>query len=87
MPERKRDGLNLLRAGSLPQNIDAGWAQDDGRQTSFFCTTRVALSDSLPTLYVVHGRAKPVLCGPNSTEPNPFYHGETTYSIWLKGED
>ena len=26
----------------------------------------VAYSDSLPTLYVVHGRAKPVLCAPNS---------------------
>ena len=30
----------------------------------------VAYSDSLPTLYVVHGRAKPVFRGPNSTEPN-----------------
>ena len=27
-----------------------------------------AFSDSHPTLYVVHGRAKPVLCGPNSTD-------------------
>ena len=27
-----------------------------------------------PTLYVVHGRAKPVLHGPNSTEPNLFHH-------------
>ena len=31
----------------------------------------VAYSDSLPTLYVVHGRAKPVLCGSNSTESHP----------------
>ena len=29
----------------------------------------VAYPDSHPTLYVVHGRAKPVLHGPNSTEP------------------
>ena len=39
---------------------------------------------SLPTLDVVHERAKPVLCGPNSTEPNLYHHGETTYSVgWL----
>ena len=25
-------------------------------------------------LHVVHGGAKPVLCGPNSTEPNLFHH-------------
>ena len=41
----------------------------------------VAYSDSLPTLYVVHGRAKPVLRGPNSTEPNLLHHGETTYRV------
>ena len=34
-----------------------------------------------PTLYVVHGRAKPVLRGPNNTEPNLFHHGETTYRV------
>ena len=44
----------------------------------------VAYSDSLPTLYVVHGRAKLVIRGPNSTEPNLIHHGETTYRIgWL----
>ena len=32
-------------------------------------------------LYVVHGGAKPVLCGPNSTEPNMFNHGGTTYRV------
>ena len=31
--------------------------------------------------YVVHGRAKPVLYGPNSTEPNLFHHGETAYRV------
>ena len=31
-----------------------------------------APSDSYSTLYVVHGRDKPVLCGPNSTGPNLF---------------
>ena len=41
----------------------------------------IAYSDSLPTLYVVHGRAKAVIRGPNSTEPNLFYHGETTYKV------
>ena len=36
------------------------------------------------TLYVVHGRARPVLRGPNSTEPNLFHHGETSYRVgWL----
>ena len=34
-----------------------------------------------PTLYVVHGSAKPVLHGTNSTEPNLFHHGETTYRV------
>ena len=37
----------------------------------------VAYSDSLLTLYVDHGRAKPVPRGPNSTEPNLFHRGET----------
>ena len=32
----------------------------------------LAFSDSHPTLYVVPGRVKPVLRGPNSTEPNLF---------------
>ena len=31
--------------------------------------------------YPVHGRAKPVLHRPNSTEPNLFHHGETTYRV------
>ena len=44
----------------------------------------VAYSDSLPTLYVVHRRPNPVLCGPNSTEPYLFHHWETTYRVgWL----
>ena len=38
----------------------------------------VGISDSHPILYVVHGRAKPVLCGPTSTEPKMFHHGEAT---------
>ena len=50
-------------------------------QTSFFQSTTVAFSDSHPTLYEVHGRAKPVFRGLNSTEPNLFLHGETTYRI------
>ena len=28
-----------------------------------------------------HGRAKQVLRGPNSTEPDLFHHGETTHSV------
>ena len=40
-----------------------------------------AFSDNHPTLYVVHGKAKPVLRGPNITEPNLFHHGETTYRV------
>ena len=35
----------------------------------------VGYSDSLPTLYVVHGRAKLVLRGPNSTEQNLLHTG------------
>ena len=46
----------------------------------------VAYSDSLPALKVVHGRAKPVLRGPNSTEPNLFHHGETTHRVGLLSE-
>ena len=34
-----------------------------------------------PTLYLVKGRAKPVLCGLNSTEPNLIHDGETTYRV------
>ena len=37
--------------------------------------------DSHPSLYVVPGRAKPVLRGPNSTEPNLFRNRETTYRV------
>ena len=48
-------------------------------QTSFFLSMTVAYSDSHPALYVVHGRAKPVLRGPNSTDPNLFHHGYTSY--------
>ena len=48
-------------------------------QTSYFKSMTVGFSDSHPTLYVVHKRAKPVLCGPNSTEPDLFHHGEITY--------
>ena len=40
-------------------------------QTPFFKSMTVAFSDSHQTLYVVHGRAKPVLRGPNSTELKP----------------
>ena len=50
-------------------------------QTSFFQSMAVAYTDSLPTLYVVRGRGKPVLRGPSSTEPNLFHHGETTCRV------
>ena len=53
-------------------------------QRSLLRSMPVAYSDSHPTLYVVHGRAKPVLHGPNSTDSNLFHHGETTYRVgWL----
>ena len=38
-------------------------------------------------MYVVHGRAKPVLSGPNSTDPNLFHHGEHTYRVVWLSED
>ena len=41
----------------------------------------VGLSDSHPTLCMVRGRAKPVLRGQNSTEPNLIHHRETTYRV------
>ena len=50
-------------------------------QRSNMTKVTVAYSDSVPTLYVVHGRAKPVLHGPDSTETNLFHHGETTYRV------
>ena len=54
------------------------------KQTPNMTKVRVAYWDSHPTLYVVHGRAKPVLLGPCSTEPSLFHHGETTYGVgWL----
>ena len=37
--------------------------------------------------YVVHGRAKPVLRGPNSTEPNLFHDGGTTYRVGRLSEN
>ena len=43
--------------------------------------------DGGPTLYLVQGRAKPVLHGPNSTESNLFTHGETTYRVGLLSEN
>ena len=46
----------------------------------------VAYADSLPTLYVVHGRSKPVLRALNSAKPNLFHHGETTYRVVLLSE-
>ena len=50
----------------------------------FFSSMTAAFSDSHPTLHVVHGSAKTVLRGTNSTEPNMFHHGETTYRVgWL----
>ena len=39
------------------------------------------LIQSSMCMYVVCGRAKPVLCGPNSKEPNLFHHGETIYRV------
>ena len=54
------------------------------QQTSFLQNMTVAFSDSHPTLYVVHGRAKSILCWPNIIEPNLFHRGETTYRDgWL----
>ena len=48
-------------------------------QRSILRGMTVENSDSPPTLYVVHGRAKPVVHGPHSTEPNLFQHGENTF--------
>ena len=42
-----------------------------------------AFLDSDLTLYVVHGRGKQDLRGPNSTQPNLFHHGQTTYCTGL----
>ena len=53
----------------------------DGDQKSLLYDTRVGFSDGGPTLYVVPGRAKPVLHGPNSTESNLYHNGETTYRV------
>ena len=38
-------------------------------------------------LYLVQGRAKPVLHVLNSTESNLFHHGETTYRVGLMSEN
>ena len=50
-------------------------------QRSILRSMPVAYSDSHPTLYVVRVRAKPVLHGPNSTEPDLLHHGKTTYRV------
>ena len=42
-------------------------------RTSFFLSMTVGFLDSDPTLYVVHGREKPVLRGPNSEKPILFH--------------
>ena len=44
---------------------------------------RVGFSDSGQTLYLVQGRANPVLHGPNSIESNLFHHGETNIQGWM----
>ena len=45
---------------------------------------RVRYSDSHPTLYLVHGRSKPVCRGLKSTHRNLFHQWVTTYrSVWL----
>ena len=52
-------------------------------QRSILRNMPAAPSDSPPTLYVAHGRAKPVFHGPNSTEPSLFHRGETTVQGWM----
>ena len=42
---------------------------------------RVGFSDSGPTLFLVQGRAKPVLHGSNSTKSYLLHHGETTHKV------
>ena len=65
---------------ALPQRA-AATGETAWVQTSFLLSMAVEYSDSHPTMYAVHGRAEPVLCGQNSTEPNLFHHGETTYRV------
>ena len=55
------------------------WEQQ--KQRSLLYSMRVGFVGSGPTLYVVQGRAKPVLHGPNSTEYNLFHHRKTTYRV------
>ena len=43
-------------------------------QRSLLLSMKVGFSDSGPTLYLVRGRAKPVLYEINSTESNLFHH-------------
>ena len=58
------------REGAWPESIAKLRSAPSLHQRSILRTTTVEYSDSPPTLFVVHGRAKPVLRGPNSTEPN-----------------
>ena len=67
--------------GSKVHRHAAGLQRHSPGQTSFFYSMTVAYSDSHPTMYVAHGRAKPVFRGPNITEPNLFPHEETTYRV------
>ena len=73
--------VNVVSAGSNPSEDALCTSAPSLFQTSSFQSMPVAHSDSYPTLYVVHGRAKPVLCWPNSREPNLFHNGETTYRV------
>ena len=58
-----------------------GEEEEEEEQISLLLSMRVGFSDSGPTLYLVQGRAKPVLHGQNSTESNLFHHGEATYRV------
>ena len=47
----------------------------------FFGPLAHASNGSGPVLRGVTYGAKPILRGPNSTEPNMFHHGETPYRV------
>ena len=54
---------------------------DGPHQASSLQSMRVAFSDHSTNPVCGFRRARPVLHGTNSTEPNLFHHGETTYRV------
>ena len=76
-------GLISILVTTINERLAHDWLHStfwsSHNQRSILRVVTGAYSDRLPTLYMVLGRDKPVLRGPNRTESNLFHHGETNH--------